>query len=99
MIAFDRPLIRGDGVAYLAWIDTLILDQDVNFDNQYERLQSVNTYQLEWSVERERWVNIFPFGIAFVQAPFYLMGDAFQHAGVLDNNPDYFRQHQGVEAP
>jgi hypothetical protein len=99
MIAFDRPLIRGDGVAYLAWIDTLILDQDVNFDNQYERLQGVNTYQIEWSVERERWVNIFPFGIAFVQAPFYLMGDAFLHAGVLNINPDYFRQHQGVEAP
>lgn len=99
LILLDRPLVRGDGIAYLAWIDTLVLDQDVNFNNQHDRFLPVNTYQIEWSFERERWVNIFPFGIAFVQAPFYLMGHLSDQLGILDINPNYFRQNQGVELP
>jgi len=97
MIAFDRPLVRGDGLAYLVWIDTIVLDQDVNLNNQHDRFREVNTYQIEWSFERERWVNIFPFGIAFLQAPFYLTGHAFRQADILNPNPDYFRGMQGID--
>lgn len=99
LIVLDRPLIRGDGVAYLAWVDTLVLDRDVDFNNQFERFEPVNSYQITWNNTTQRWVNIFPFGVAFVQAPFYLVGDGLYRADVLNRNPDYFRQMQGVELP
>lgn len=99
MILLDRPLVRGDGTAYLVWIDTLVLDQDVNLNNQHDRFRTVNTYQIEWSFEREQWVNIFPFGIAFVQAPFYGTGHLFNALGWLDVSSDYFQQMQGITLP
>lgn len=99
LILTSRPLVRGDGLAYLVWIDTLVLDQDINLNNQHDRFREVNTYQIEWSFDQERWVNIFPFGIAFVQAPFYLIGDFFHHQGIVSINPDYFQQMQGVGLP
>ena len=99
MLRFDRPLIRGDGIAYLAWVDTLILDGDINFDNQLERLQSVNTYQITWNEATQRFVNVFPFGVAFLQAPFYLIGHLFHSQGWYNHNPDYFLQMQGLGLP
>ncbi len=96
MIRLDRPLIRGDGTAYLAWVDTLVRDRDVDLANQFERFRPVNTYQIAWDDERQRYVNIFPFGVAFLQAPFYAVGDVLAGAGWPDANPDYFLQMQGV---
>jgi len=96
MLRFDRPLIRGDGVAYLAWVDTFVRDQDLDLTNQYQRFQAVNSYQITWDNDTQRFVNIFPFGVAFLQAPFYALGGALKEAG-LNQNPDYFIQMQGVE--
>jgi hypothetical protein len=99
MVAFDRPLIRGDGIAYLAWVDTFVVDLDIDFANQLERLQPVNSYQLIWNDDTQRLVNIFPFGVALVQAPFYAIGHWFAANGWWDANPDYFHQMQGVWRP
>ncbi|MCO5188663.1 MAG: hypothetical protein M9918_10770 [Anaerolineae bacterium] len=96
LIWFDRPLIRGDGVAYLAWIDTLVLDQDIDFSNQLEKLAPVNSYQIAWNAETEKPVNIFPFGVAIFQGPFYAAGHAFAQNGIWNANPDYFYAMQGV---
>lgn len=99
LLLLDRPLIRGDGVAYLAWADSLIVDGDIQFDNQLQRLGPVNTYQLTWNETTQRWVNIFPFGAALVQAPFYALGHWFALHGWWDANPDYFHQMQGLWRP
>jgi hypothetical protein len=96
MIAFDRPLIRGDGTAYLAWVDTFVRDRDLDLANQFERLQPVNTYQVTWDAELGRYVNIFPFGVAFLQGPFYAVGGVLVRLGIADQNPSYFLQMQGV---
>lgn len=96
LIWFDRPLVRGDGVAYLAWIDTLVLDQDLDFNNQLEKLAPVNSYQIAWDAEQEKFVNIFPFGIAVFQGTFYAAGHVFAQHGIWDANPDYFGSMQGV---
>ncbi len=96
MIRLDRPLVRGDGVAYLAWLDTFVRDRDLDLANQHERFAPVNNYQITWDVDLERYVNIFPFGVAFLQAPFYVAGGALTSAGLADQNPDYFLQMQGV---
>ncbi len=96
MIVLDRPLIRGDGTAYLAWVDTLVRDRDLDLANQYERLQPVNTYQVVWDAELGRYVDIFPFGVAFLQGPFYVVGGVLVRLGIADQNPAYFLQMQGV---
>ncbi len=96
MIAFDRPLIRGDGVAYAAWLDTFVRDRDIDLANQYERFQPVNTYQITWDVELGRYVNIFPFGVAIVQAPAYVAGALLTQTGIADQNPGYFLAMQGI---
>lgn len=98
LLLIDRPLVRGDGVAYLAWIDTLVLDRDVDFGNQLEKLGPVNTYQIAWDDAQQKLVNIFPFGIALVQAPFYAAGHAFAQRGWWDVNTAYFAQMQGVSS-
>lgn len=99
MIRFDRPLIRGDGVAYLAWVDSFALDHDFDLSNQAERLRSVSDYAVVLNWHNGKYVNAFPFGIAFLQYPFYRMGDLFLKNNWLNVNPDYFRSMQGVELP
>jgi hypothetical protein len=99
LIFFDRPLIRGDGVSYLAWVDTIALDHDLDLSNQVERLRPVLTYQIQWNATTQRWVIVFPFGVGILQAPFYAIGNAFAAHNWLNINPDYFRQNQGVELP
>lgn len=96
LILLDRPLVRGDGLAYLVWIDTLAGDFDINLNNQHDRFHEVNTYHIQWDYETERWVNIFPFGIAYLQAPFYWLGSGMESLGIGDGNADYFASMQGV---
>jgi len=99
MIAMDRPLVRGDGTAYLAWIDTLIIDRDLELQNQVDKLYAVNTYQIAWNRNTNGFAIVFPFGIAFLQAPFYAIGHVFASNGWLDLNPEYFEQMQGRGLP
>ncbi|MCU0511604.1 MAG: hypothetical protein MUE40_03445 [Anaerolineae bacterium] len=100
LLRFDRPLIRGDGVAYLAWADTLLIDHDIDLTNQVEKLRFVNDEsKVMYDVSQQKWVNVFPFGVAILQAPFYLTGHVFAQQGWLNVNPAYFEQHQGVGLP
>ncbi|MGB1249636.1 MAG: hypothetical protein ACPG8W_03320 [Candidatus Promineifilaceae bacterium] len=99
MLLLDRPLIRGDGVAYLAWVDSFLLDADIQFDNQLDRLRPVNSYQLQWNDSTQRLVNIFPFGVALLQLPFYAIGHLFAVNGWWNANPDYFHLNQGIWQP
>lgn len=99
MVRFDRPLIRGDGVAYLAWLDSLALDGDFDLENQADRLEPVNTYHIIVNWHNGRYVNVFPFGVAFLQFPFYKIGHLFLRQGWLNLNYHYFQQMQGVPLP
>jgi len=99
MIRFDRPLVRGDGVAYLAWVDSLALDHDFDLENQAERLSPVNTYAVILNWHNGKYGNAFPFGVAFLQYPFYRIGHIFLTHNWLNLNPDYFHAMQGVELP
>src|SRR5688572_30268595 len=87
LIRFDRPLIRGDGVAYLAWADSLLIDHDIDLTNQVEKLRFVNDEsKVMYDESQQKWVNVFPFGVAIIQAPFYLVGHAFTQNDWLNIN-------------
>jgi hypothetical protein len=96
MIALDRPLVRGDGVAYLAWLDSFVLDGDSDLMNQRERLAAVNTYQVALNYDTGKAVNVFPFGVAMLHMPFYAVGHVFAQNGWWNANPAYFAAQQGV---
>lgn len=99
LVWLDRPLVRGDGIAYLAWVDSFVLDGDIDFENQAERLAPVLTYQLQWHEGQGRLTNIFPFGTVVFQAPFYRLGHFFAVRGWWDAEADYFHQMQGIWRP
>lgn len=99
LIALTRPLVRGDSIAYLAWLDSIALDGDIDFANQVEQMQPAISYQLLYFEDTDRYVNLFPFGVAILQIPFYHIGHVFAQQGWLDVNPVYFQEMQGVTAP
>lgn len=99
LIALNRPLVRGDSIAYLVWLDSIALDGDINFSNQTDKFGDALTYQVLFFDETEKYVNLFPFGASILQIPFYLIGDALAQQDLLNANPDYFRQMQGVTQP
>lgn len=43
-ILLDRPLVRGDGLAYFMWLDSLACDADLDLANQATKFAHVNTY-------------------------------------------------------
>jgi hypothetical protein len=42
LVALDRPLIRGDGLAYYMWLDSIAGDGDMDLSNQADRFAHVN---------------------------------------------------------
>ena len=45
----DGQLIGSDGVYYYAYLPTLLLDHDLNFDNQYDKLLPERMSKSQWS--------------------------------------------------
>jgi len=71
---FDMPMVRSDGLAYYAWLDSLVSDGDLVLENQYRALQKVNLYHLQVIEATGRVGTPFPFGSAFLWAPLYALG-------------------------
>ncbi|MBN1179591.1 MAG: hypothetical protein JXD18_10280 [Anaerolineae bacterium] len=95
MVAFDRPLARGDGLAYFMWLDSIAGDGDIDLGNQAEHFAHVNAYQVYWNAETERWATDFAHGSALLLAPTYWLAQAVERLGWLDVNREYFVGLQG----
>ena len=95
MLALDRPLARGDGLAYLMWLDSIAGDGDMDLDNQARSFAPVNAYQVYWNEETGRWATDFAYGSAILLAPAYWLARWVDGAGWLAVNPDYFIALQG----
>ena len=46
MLALDRPLARGDGLAYFMWLDSIAGDGDMDLSNQTQTFAHVNGYKV-----------------------------------------------------
>lgn len=95
MVTVDRPLARGDGLAYFMWLDSIAGDGDMDLSNQAQIFASVNTYQVYWNEETGHWATDFAYGSAILLTPAYWLARWVDGAGWLAVNPDHFLSLQG----
>lgn len=95
-ILLDRPLVRGDGLAYFMWLDSLARDGDLNLANQAAKFAHVNTYHVFVHEKTGRYASVFPFGSALLLLPFYWLGMLADKFPFFHINDSYFIQQQGT---
>lgn len=81
LLLFDRPLIRGDAVAYFMWAASFGKDFDMDLTNQAEHFGTLNTYMAQFNPNTQRYVSVFPWGPGLVLLP------AFWSARLVDKLP------------
>ncbi len=97
LLLFSHPLIHGDGLAYFMYLDTIAGDGDLDLSNQALRFGHVNQYQLFTHPATGELVTAFPFGSAYLLAPFYWLGRAIEPSiPAVQAHREYFRARQGV---
>jgi hypothetical protein len=99
MLALDRPLARGDGLAYFMWLDSIASDGDMDLANQTQTFAHVNAYQVYQDEGTGRWASDFAYGSALVLAPTYWLAQLAERFGWLSVNADYFISLQGRPLP
>ncbi|MGQ9493633.1 MAG: hypothetical protein ACUVR2_07710 [Anaerolineae bacterium] len=95
-ILLDRPLVRGDGLAYFMWLDSLARDVDLNLANQAVKFAHVNTYHVFVHEKTGHYASVFPFGNALLLVPFYWLSMLADKLPFFHLNDAYFMQHQGI---
>ncbi len=99
ILALDRPLARGDGLAYFMWLDSIAGDGDMDLANQTQTFAHVNAYQVYQDEGTGRWASDFAYGSALVLAPTYWLARLAERLGWLSVNADYFVGLQGRPLP
>ena len=95
-VLLDRPLVRGDGLAYFMWLNSLARDGDLDLANQAAKFAHLNTYQIFVHEQTGRHASVFPFGNALMLVPFYWLGALANKVPLFHVNDAYFVQHQGA---
>ena len=83
LIALDRPLVRGDGLAYYMWLGPVSVDFSFDLAPVAQRFASVNDYQ----IFRPSWggyASAFSFGPAALLSPWYRLSLLLPEAGNVD---------------
>lgn len=97
LLLLSHPLIHGDGIAYFMYLDSIAGDGDLDLRNQTERFAAATIYHHFPSPVTGEPVTSFPFGSAFLLAPFYWLGQALEPlVPALQAHPAYFYQRQGL---
>lgn len=93
----SHPLIHGDGVAYFVYLDSVAGDGDLDLSNQAIRFAPAITYPFPLSKITGTPITPFPFGSAYLLAPFYRAGQWLEPAApALRANPEHFTRIQGL---
>jgi hypothetical protein len=95
-ILLDRPLVRGDGLAYFMWLNSLARDADLDLANQAVKFAALNTYQVFVHEKTGRYASVFAFGNALMLVPFYWLGALANKLPAFHINDAYFVQQQGT---
>ncbi len=96
LLLLSHPLIHGDGVSYLIYLDSIAGDLDLDLSNQVAAFAPAIVYPYATSPVTGTPVTPFPFGSAYLLAPFYWLGRALESAiPVLNANTEHFTKIQG----
>jgi len=90
LLLFDRPLIRGDAVAYFMWMASLGKDLDLDLQNQAERFGPLNTYMALFNPETGRYANAFAWGQGLILLPSFWAARLLDRLPVMRINDDWF---------
>lgn len=102
------PTLRGDGIKYYAYVASLVIDGDFQFENEYRRADPAacwiyfdadGTPPERMKSPTGHLINYHAAGPAFFWLPFFVTA----HAGVLANNalrgPEHFIEPDGYSRP
>lgn len=84
LLMFDRPLIRGDGLAYYMWFTPIAVERSFDLSTAAAQFASVNEYQAFRYGPTGRWASAFSFGPAALLAPFYWLGSVWRDPPWVD---------------
>jgi cytochrome c-type biogenesis protein CcmH/NrfG len=72
VVVLPTPLTVPDGACYLSYLDSLVVDRDMYFEDQYQSLG----VQSKWSAVADTGyqINMFPVGAPALWLPFHLVG-------------------------
>jgi hypothetical protein len=97
LLLFSHPLVHGDGVSYLVYLDSVAGDGDLDLSNQAERFEPAIVYPYSLSPTTGTPVTPFPFGLAYLLAPFYWLARALEPLlPALRAHPEHFTTIQGL---
>jgi hypothetical protein len=96
LLLLSHRLIHGDGVSYLIYLDSIAGDLDLDLSNQVAAFAPAIVYPYATSPVTGTPVTPFPFGSAYLLAPFYWLGRALESAVPgLNANTGHFTKIQG----
>jgi hypothetical protein len=90
LLLFDRPLIRGDAVAYFMWTASIGGDFDMDLQNQAERFGSLNTYMALYNPKTGRYGNAFAWGQGLIMQPAFWMARMLDRFEFMRINDEWF---------
>ncbi len=90
LLVFDRPLIRGDAVAYFMWTASIGRDFDMDLSNQAERFGPVNTYMAVYNPATGRYVSVFAWGTGLLLQPAFWIARGLDQLPSFRVNDDWF---------
>jgi hypothetical protein len=90
LLLFDRPLIRGDAVAYFMWTVSLGKDFDMDLANQAEHFGALNTYMAQFNPHTQRYVSVFPWGPGLVLLPAFWAARGLDQLPIMRVNDEWF---------
>jgi len=85
LLLFDRPLVRGDGLAYYMWLEPIAGGRGFDLSGPAARFASVNEYQVFRYPPTGRWASAFSFGPAVLLGPWYLLGGQLPDPAWVDS--------------
>ena len=94
LFVFDRPLIRGDAVAYYMWTASIGTDFDMNLANQAEHFGPLNTYMAFLYAPTGHYASVFAWGEGIILLPSFWAAQLLDRLPAMRVNDDWFLQLQ-----
>jgi len=90
LLVLDRPLIRGDAVAYFMWTASIGYDFDMDLENQAEQFGELNTYMAIRNPQTGRYGSAFAWGQGIVLQPAFQVARLLNLLPTMRVNDDWF---------